>query len=199
MKLKYIHIIFFNLVICISFYGSVIGANQEDIRQGSNNQGSSVQNGSYKVYPDKAIEKPMLFDGFLYFADAGGGYLKALAKQFPSTLDSHGLGNAILGALMAGPPTSALAPTFPADIKINALFISGNGNTWVDLGIRDGRLKEMYTISELLAVYSIVNSLALNIPEVKQVKILVNGSDVPSLGGHVSLEYFYKPNMLIVK
>ncbi|OQY51918.1 MAG: hypothetical protein B6230_03805 [Desulfobacteraceae bacterium 4572_89] len=199
MKSKYIYIIFFIPVICLLFCGSVIGANQGNIHQGSNNQGSSGHSSSHEVSPDKAIEKPILFDGFLYFAAAEGGYLKALAKQFPSTLDSHGLGNAILWALMAGPPTSALAPTFPADTKINALFISENGNTWVDLGIRDGRLKEMDTISELLAVYSLVNSLALNIPEVKQVKILVNGSDVPSLGGHVSLEYFYKTNMLIVK
>jgi hypothetical protein len=203
VKLKK-NIIFFILIIDLLVCGPVIGASQDNVFQGSidldstglgNTEKARTGQGRY----DQGVTKPMLFDGFLYFADAGEGDLKALAKRFPSNLNSHELGRAILEALMAGPPTTALAPTFPADTKVNALFISEDGNTWVDLGIRDGRLQNMDTISELLAVYSLVNSLTLNIPEVKQVKILVNGSDVPSLGGHVSLQYFYKTNMLIVK
>jgi hypothetical protein len=140
-----------------------------------------------------------LLDCFLYFADPGKGVLKALPKQFPSNLNAHELGQNILGALMAGPPNSELFSPFPLDTRVIALFISDEGNAWVDLGLGEGYLKDMDTVSELLAIYSIVNSLALNIPGVKQVKLLVNGSDAATLGGHVSLNYFYKPNMLIVK
>jgi spore germination protein GerM len=100
---------------------------------------------------------------------------------------------------LAGPPDSVLAPTFPADTRLLALFISEDGRAWVDLGLSEGHLKNADTVSELLAIYSVVNSLTLNIPGVKQVKLLVNGSDVDTLGGHVSLKYFYKTNMLIVK
>ena len=125
--------------------------------------------------------------------------MKALAQQFASNLNAHDLGWEIIEALLAGPPDSVLAPTFPRDTTLIALFISEDGRAWVDLGLREGQLKKVDTVSELLAIYSVVNSLTLNIPGVKQVKLLVNGSDVDTLGGHVSLKYFYKTNMLIVK
>ena len=174
MKFKRNRFVFFALLACLIFFGPGVGANQESLNTG-------------------------LFDGFLYFADPGKGVLKALPKRFPSNLNAHELGQDILGALMAGPPNSDLASTFPLDTKVIALFISEEGRAWVDIGLRDGYLKNMDTVSELLAIYSIVNSLALNIPGVKQVKLLVNGSDAKTLGGHVSLNYFYKPNMMIVK
>ncbi len=189
MKFKRNKLVFFVLLGCLTICGPGAGANQDKIVQSD-------------LGPDNVnheIVDTRLFDGFLYFADPGKGVLKALPKQFPSNLNAHELGQDILGALMAGPPNSDLASTFPMDTKLIALFISEEGRAWVDLGIGDGRLKNMDTVSELLAIYSIVNSLALNIPGVKQVKLLVNGSDVATLGGHVSLKYFYKPNMLIVK
>ena len=193
MKFNRNRIVFFILLGCLIMGGlgpgGGVGANQDIIGQDSQDPDS--------LNPEMVNTK--LFDGFLYFADPGKGVLKALPKQFPSNLNSHELGQDILGALMEGPPNSDLAPTFPRDTQVTALFVSEEGRAWVDLGIGDGRLKNMDTVSELLAIYSIVNSLALNIPGVKQVKLLVNGSDVATLGGHVSLKYFYKPNMLIVK
>jgi hypothetical protein len=199
MKFKRNKLVFFVLLGCLTICGPGSWANQDTIVQ------SDLGPDNYKSDDLKSdslnheIVDTRLFDGFLYFADPGKGVLKALPKQFPSNLNAHELGQDILGALMAGPPNSGLASTFPRDTKVIALFISEEGRAWVDLGIGDGRLKNMDTVSELLAIYSIVNSLALNIPGVKQVKLLVNGSDVATLGGHVSLKYFYKPNMLIVK
>ncbi len=204
MKFKRNRLVFFVLLGCLTICGPGAGANQDTIVQSDlgpdNVQPDNVQSDDLKSDSlNHEILDTRLFDGFLYFADPGKGVLKALPKQFPSNLNVHELGQDILGALMAGPPNSDLASTFPTDTKLIALFISEEGRAWVDLGIGDGRLKNMDTVSELLAIYSIVNSLALNIPGVKQVKLLVNGSDVATLGGHVSLKYFYKPNMLIVK
>lgn len=200
MEFKRNRFVFFALLACLIFFGPGVGANQDTIGQGSLGSPESLKSESLKS--DSLNQESLntgLFDGFLYFADPGKGVLKALPKRFPSNLNSHELGRDILGALMAGPPNLDLASTFPLDTQVIALFISEEGRAWVDLGIRDGRLKNMDTVSELLAIYSIVNSLALNIPGVKQVKLLVNGSDAATLGGHVSLNYFYKPNMMIVK
>jgi len=47
--------------------------------------------------------------------------------------------------------------------------------------------------SESLAVYAIVNSLAANIPAVKRVKILVEGQQVDTLGGHADLTESFTP------
>ncbi len=209
MKFKRIPLISFTLLVCLIICGPGVGASQENNRQDNPDQNNFDQNNSDRdslnegssgnASPGAGVVRAKLFDGFLYFADAGGDHLKAMPKRFPSHLNSHELGLDILSALMAGPPNSDLAPTFPADTRVTALFISEDGRAWVDLGLRDGRLNNMDTGSELLAIYSLVNSLTLNIPGVKQVKLLVNGSDVATLGGHVSLKYFYKTNMLIVK
>lgn len=203
MKFNRNRIVFFVLLGCLIMCGPGsgvgVGANQDTIGQDSPGPNSMKSDSLNQDSLNQEMLNTRLFDGFLYFADPGKGVLKALPKRFPSNLNPHQLGQDILGALMEGPPNSDLASTFPRDTQVIALFISEEGRAWVDLGIGDGRLKNMDTVSELLAIYSIVNSLALNIPGVKQVKLLVNGSDVATLGGHVSLKYFYKPNMLIVK
>lgn len=145
-----------------------------------------------------------LVEGFLYFAERGGTHLKARPWQFPADTDSHGLARKILDALLAGPMDPDLESAWPRGTGVRAFFMADDGRAWVDLSVEEWKpngigIGNTDTLSELLAVYSVVNSLTLNIPEVRQVKILVNGSDVASLGGHVSLDDFFTTNMLIVK
>ncbi|MDD9301206.1 MAG: GerMN domain-containing protein [Desulfobacter sp.] len=143
-------------------------------------------------------KNPALFDAFLYFADSGRTHLKAVPKTFPAGLDDHTLGKAVLTALMAGPP-DGMGRVFPDATRINALFIKDRNEAYVDIGIDQGQLPSSDTITEYLGVYSLVNTLTVNIPRIKQVKILINGTDKGSLGGHLSLDNFFKTNMLIVK
>ncbi len=143
-----------------------------------------------------------LFDGFIYFADKQKTALKSVEKRFPSTLDSHQLGTQILETLIEGPTSSAssvYSAIWPQDTKINAFFISDDGKAFVDLKPGQGINQTMDTGTEILAVYSVVNSLTINIPKIKMVKILIDGRDSPSLAGHIDLRFFYKTNMLIVK
>lgn len=160
------------------------------VEPGAKASGQDGYGGLAEALPDQ---------GFLYFADARGEYLKAVAKRFPAGLDPHGLGRNILEALAAGPPNPGLTPTLPAGTTIRAVFLGEEGKAWVDLGVQEGKLKQEDTLSELLTLYSIVNSLAVNLPGVDQVKLLINGDDTKNLGGHISLGHFYKTNMLIVK
>ena len=125
--------------------------------------------------------------------------MKSVKKRFPATLDSHRLGLEIIDAVMAGPGSEALAPTWPEDTGVNAFFISDDKKAYVDLKLSKSMTAQMDTQAELMAVYSLVNSLTVNIPEIKMVKILINGKEARSLAGHIDLEFFYKTNMLIVK
>ncbi len=43
------------------------------------------------------------------------------------------------------------------------------------------------SISELFTVYGLANTLAVNFPHVRQVRILIEGEAVESLKGHVGL------------
>ncbi|MBU1696072.1 MAG: GerMN domain-containing protein, partial [Proteobacteria bacterium] len=92
-----------------------------------------------------------------------------------------------------------LEATWPKGTKINSFFITDDGKAYVDLSPEQGMMENMDTQSELLAIYSLVNSLTLNIPKIEMVKILIQGQDALTLAGHIDLEYFYKTNMLMVK
>ncbi|MCP3876005.1 MAG: GerMN domain-containing protein [Desulfobacteraceae bacterium] len=148
---------------------------------------------------EQISENKDLFEGFIYFADKQKPNLKSVKKSFSSTLDSHQLGQEILKTLIEGPTFNHLEATWPKDTKINSFFIATDGKAYVDLNLNQKSLENMDTQSELLAIYSMVNSLALNIPKIKMVKILIQGKDALTLAGHIDLEYFYKTNMLIVK
>ena len=138
-----------------------------------------------------------LFDAFLYFADPVSAYLKAIPASLPSGMEDHELGMAVLNALMAGPSVTGPRRIFPENTRVNALFITGNGDAYVDLGADNQVFDD--AIGEYLGIYSLVNTLAVNIPGIRQVKILVNGSDGGALGNHLDLGQFFTTNMRIVK
>jgi len=140
-----------------------------------------------------------LFEGFVYFADQQKTALKSVKMRFASTLNSHELGREIIKMIFDGPSEPFLEPVWPKDVKIHSFFISDDGKAYVDLNLKQGLLKNMDTGLELLAIYSIVNSLTLNIPKIKKVKLLIQGRDALSLAGHIDLDTFYQTNMLIVK
>jgi spore germination protein GerM len=53
--------------------------------------------------------------------------------------------------------------------------------------------------AEMLTLYSIVNSLTLNFPQIKRVQILIDGKAVESIAGHISLKQPVSFNPSIVK
>jgi len=148
---------------------------------------------------EKKINGPKLLEGFVYFTDALQVSLKSEKIRFPSNLDDHQLGKEIVNVLMKGPSRTDLKSIWPTGIGLNAFFISDDGNAYVDLNVTREMTKGMDTRLELLASDSPVNSLTLNIPQIKKVKILVAGSEPQTLAGHMDTDYFYQTNMLIVK
>ncbi len=102
---------------------------------------------------------------------------------------------------MEGPLPPGLRRILPGNTRVNAVFITA-GDAYVDLGMDPDdpdNQRPGDTITEYLAVYSLTNTLTVNIPEIRRVKILVNGSEAASFGGHISLDAFFETNMLIVK
>ena len=69
----------------------------------------------------------------------------------------------------------------------------------MDLAAGIGDLHPGGIKSELLTIYSIANSLILNVPEVEAVKILVNGNETATLAGHIDLQVPLKANMLLIR
>jgi spore germination protein GerM len=130
----------------------------------------------------------------LYFSDRENAEERALIYSD----NPAAFGKTIVEALMEG-PRKGLVRTIPEQTTLRALFVAQDGTAYVDLSetIKDtfpGGIKV-----ELFAIFSIVNSLILNIPEIDSVKILVGGNEAMTLAGHVELRFPFNANMLLIR
>jgi hypothetical protein len=93
----------------------------------------------------------------------------------------------ILRKLLEGPKKAGLYPSLPKDTKLQEVFIDGMGLAYVDFSSPISANHPGGMLNEQATVYSIVNSLTYNLPEIRQVKILVGGAEKETLAGHCLL------------
>jgi hypothetical protein len=134
----------------------------------------------------------------LYFADNDHLYLKAESRSFTNPKDPAQFGQAIVRALINGPQQDLLQ-TLPKKSTLRSFFVTKENIAYVDLGKDIKESMPGGAKSEMLAVYSIVNSLILNIPEIEKVKILIGGRESSTLDGHMDLRFPFKANMLLIR
>ena len=100
----------------------------------------------------------------------------------------------VLREFLKGPRNPAQARPFPPDVVLRGVYLLPDGNAIVDLG--GATLTAGWntgTHSEILAVYSLVQTLAANFSNVRQVRILVNGQAAETLAGHIRLDRPLRP------
>jgi len=90
-------------------------------------------------------------------------------------------------AAQVGPVAEPLVSAVPAGTTLRALFLTENGQAFVDLSREVVAAHPGGTVNELLTVYTIVNAVAANLPAVTSVQVLVEGKEVETLAGHVDL------------
>jgi len=134
----------------------------------------------------------------LYFADRNNSFLKSELRIMPQSDDPVEFGRAIIDALIKG-PQKGLIRTIPDGTELSAIYIGPNDVCYVDLS---GPIRTKHSggvKSELLTIYSVVNSLILNVSEIKRVKILIEGNEAPTLAGHINLQLPFRANMLLIR
>jgi spore germination protein GerM len=92
---------------------------------------------------------------------------------------------AILEELANG-PLGDLAPTIPQNSSFRSIQIQGD-TAVIDLGTPLVENLPKGSSAEMTAVYSMVNTIAFNFPTIKKVQFLVEGQNVSTLEGHLSL------------
>ncbi|HET9869330.1 MAG TPA: GerMN domain-containing protein, partial [bacterium] len=75
----------------------------------------------------------------------------------------------------------------PAGLSLNELYWSQHTGAVVDLSTADLPEGSMGFYEELLVVRGLIETLSKNFPEVRAVKILVNGQEAPTVAGHYAL------------
>ncbi|MBW2429318.1 MAG: GerMN domain-containing protein [Deltaproteobacteria bacterium] len=134
----------------------------------------------------------------LYFADRHNSFLKSEQRIMLQSDDPTGFGKAIIESLIKG-PQKGLVRTIPAATELRAIYIDSEKVCYVDLSEAVKSNHPGGSNSELLTIYSVVNSLILNVPEIEQVKILIDGNESPTLAGHIDLQFPFKAHMLLIR
>jgi hypothetical protein len=93
----------------------------------------------------------------------------------------------ILQKIQEGPNTTGMLPALPKETKVQDLFVSAQGTAFIDFSNAIAANHPGGVVNELGTIYSIVNSLTYNLPEIKDVKILVGGIEKETLAGHCLL------------
>jgi len=134
----------------------------------------------------------------LYFSDKSNSFLTAEERNLFHPDKPVEFAKIIIEALIDGPRKGHMK-TIPAGTTIRALYVARDGTAYVDISntIKDSHPGGIKT--ELFTIYSIVNSLILNIPEIDAVKILIGGRESMTLAGHIDLSFPFKANMLLIR
>jgi len=88
---------------------------------------------------------------------------------------------------------------FPPSMTVRGVFLTAEGTAYVDLP--GDALKEFPSgiQTETLAIYSIVDSITVNIPSVKRVQFLIQGQQAETLDGHADLTAAFAPDPSRIK
>lgn len=130
----------------------------------------------------------------LYFESERAGTLVPEERPVPMVGDLARQLRAVMEELVRGSLTGLL-PTLPPQTKVLEVFVSARGVAYLDFSSAASQAVEGGSKGELLAVYSIVNSVTANFPAVRKVQILIEDQPVKTLAGHVDLSRPLAPDM----
>jgi len=130
-------------------------------------------------------EPKQLREVVLYFGSPDGSFLVAEARQIEDCLEEADCLRATVQSLVDGPVTDLVA-VLPSHAQVRGVTAS-DGVATVDFSRDLVSGHPGGSVSELLTIYSLADTLAENFPHLRQVRILVEGEPVETLKGHVDL------------
>jgi hypothetical protein len=133
--------------------------------------------------PDPAIDNSLGAE--LYFP-TGNGLLAIEPRPLALSGDTATQVRALLTALLEGPREEGLAPLFDTPVTLLEVYLDADGTAFADLGAADQEAPPAIgSTEELQVVYSLVNTVALNVSGVHRVVLLWNGHQRETWAGHV--------------
>lgn len=103
----------------------------------------------------------------------------------------------VVRALVAGSTAGHLAP-LPSETQVLNAFVTGRGVAYVNVSKPAFAAPEGGTRSELLSVYALVDTLAVNFPAINRVQVLVDDQPAVTLNGHLDLARPLPPDMTLL-
>jgi hypothetical protein len=121
----------------------------------------------------------------LYFPADGGG-LKAERRELAVTRSPRDQVRKVVEALLAGPTAPGLARPLPKEVALGTVLLGSDGIAYVDLQwANHDEPPAAGSDAELQMVYSLVDSIALNVAQAPRVVLLWNGAQRQTFSGHL--------------
>jgi len=138
--------------------------------------------------PSDGTGDPRTISATLFFLAENGRELEPVSQDVLFSASTAGQARRIVEALLQTPPDDRRS-AIPAGTELRALYLTARGEAFVDLSSEIVSGHPGGSLNEALTVYTIVNALAVNLPEVSGVQILVEGVEVDTLNGHLDLRH----------
>ena len=183
------------LLFAIVFGGLFYFLKTRPVEQGKINQKSGSTSETKKT-PEQPKNQRRI-NVKLFFGTAGSGMLQSEDRFVPYHETLHDQAFEVLKELMRG-PESDLVKTVPDGTEARDLFITKDGVAYADFSGDLSAKHQGGSLAEMNTVFSIVNSLTLNFPEIKRVQILIEDRAVETLNGHMDLSRPLRPDPTLV-
>lgn len=145
------------------------------------------------------VAQPAEKVGFLLYFPANGGMLRAEPRELEVSSAPKDRIRKILQALLAGPKTPGLVRPFPEGVTLGSVQLGADGIAYVDLRWAEHNDPPSGgSTEEMQRVYSLVDSIALNVPQATQVVVLWNGFQRETFSGHLDMSRPLAPNRAMV-
>jgi spore germination protein GerM len=125
----------------------------------------------------------------LYFPREEG--LQSVEKRIPRRTNEIAIAEAVIEEYFRGAGTGG-SLQIPRDVKLLGLYTGVDRILYIDLSDEIRRNFQGDALSEYLLLKGIYESLMSNLQNIQDVKILIEGQEVETLGGHIYLKYALK-------
>ncbi len=142
-------------------------------------------------------ERAGTFPVTLFFAAPDDSGLVREGREIDACDDQADCVAEVIGELASG-PLGELGPTLPATTVVHGVRAEGDLAV-VDLGREIVEGLPGGSHAELLAVYSMVDTIAVNFPRVRRVAFLIDGEPAQTLKGHIDLREPLVPDFALEK
>lgn len=136
-------------------------------------------------------------DVLLYFASIDGQTLVAETRKISECQRDEDCLSDVVQALIDG-PQSGLEPILSSQVVLRGMNIDGSLVS-IDFSQEMVSSHPGGTQSELLTIYGLVDTLAVNFPHLRQVQFLVEGTPVATLKGHIDLRQPINPDFSLIE
>ena len=130
----------------------------------------------------------------LFFGSADGLGLVPVEQEIPLAQGTVAQARALIEAQLTAKPPEGQVSTIPEGTKLLGVYVSDKNEAFVDLDATVRTKHPGGSMNELFTVYTMVNVLTSNIPDIQNVQILIDGREVDTLAGHVDLRHPLRKN-----